>query len=185
MTQIAHLEATSEGDGKKERKKKKGDWLPGSEQRCLLTRCAAAAGALPAAALGWLRPCLGFFSAAVPSGPSAVAVSRGSSWGGGAVRGGGGAAAPCASLRCPVRPSQHAQRHKQRHEARCSSARCQLLSQPSTHTRLPGGPRLRAPREWGSRTPDPQAAPLLHPATGCRCSPRAAEPKLAVSGVRG
>lgn len=104
---------------------------------------------------------------------------------GGAVRGRGGAAAPCAGPRCPVRPSQHAQRHKQRHEARCSSARCQLLSQPSAHTRLPGGPRLRAPREWGSRTPVPQAAPLLRPAAGCRCSLRAAEPKLAVSGVRG
>lgn len=102
MTQIAHLEATSEGDGKKERKKKKGDWLPGSEQRCLLTRCAAAAGALPAAALGWLRPCLGFFSAGVPSGPSAVAVSWGSSLGGGCT----GRRRGSCSMRQPALPGQ-------------------------------------------------------------------------------
>ena len=39
--------------------------------------------------------------------------------------------------------------------------------------------------EWRSRAPVPQAAPLLRPAASCRCSLRAAEPNLAISGVQG
>jgi len=180
MTQIAHLEVKSEGD----RVGGSGlaAWVGAEGPSDLLH---SGSRALPAAALGWWWPCLGFLSAGVPH--SGVVGA----WGFsrlepcGAAEGGHGL--------------RHAQRHKQGRAARSFSPRCRLLASPP-HLRAqgsPGGPRRQAPRQRGSRPVPPHmgvpscptqgarphTAPLLRPTASCRHLPSAAEANLAISST--